>query len=115
MHDQVRVSIGHRCAHLQEQIQALLQGSLARRAPSNEIFALHILHHHVGTAVSAYPSVIKPCDAWVIERRKDLTLCMKSAYGRTRSRTHELECNGLFELPVGASRAVNLAHATAAN
>jgi hypothetical protein len=106
----------HCGAHDLEQLQALLDVEAARIAVDVDRLAVDILHDDVWCAVGRRAAVEQARDIRMIERRQDLAFELQPALDMPRQQpaSHQLDCDLLPELLVGALGQEHLAHAAAA-
>jgi len=116
VHDQVPVSVLDRVTHLEEEIEAGLDGEVTIVAVPVDRRTVHVLHHVERGAVVGHAPVEQPGDSRVLEPRQDLPFPKEplEPFAGAEPHREELERHFLLELPVGACGEKHHAHPTGA-
>ena len=81
VHDELLVGVGHRGAHLAEELHPRRHVEAARLGPLGDGRADDVLHHEVGEPLLGAPPVEEPHDARVLQRGQDLPLVAEARHG----------------------------------
>src|SRR5262245_7719543 len=102
MHDELRVRVLHRSAHLLEHRQALLDRQPALVAVAVDRPAFDALHYEVRPAVRRAAAIEEPGDRRVRQRRDDLALALEAPRDLPgiEARAQQLQRGGLRELAI---------------
>lgn len=117
VHHQRLVRAPHRGCHLQQQLEAFVDGQPALVAPFGDRQPVDELHHQVWLAVVGYAAVEQRRDAGMAEPGQDLALGLEAANreGCAGVRMEELHRDALPELVVRAGRFVHRTHPADSN
>ena len=109
---QPAVRVGHRVAHLQQQLHPRAQRQQAGAAVGVDRLALHVLQCQPGAAGFVHPGVVQPRDVRVLQRGQDVALARHALGQAARpGQARQLQRHQAFELPVHAARQPDTAHA----
>ena len=114
---QVRMRIGDRVAHLEEDRELGREGESGLRAEAVDRHPLDVLERQVRSAVRRDPAVDQTRDARMLEPRQDLALAFEpqAELARAHRRRQQLDRDALLEGTVGTLGEEDLAHSAGAD
>ena len=117
VHHQVRMRIGDRVAHLEEDRELGREGESGLGAEAIDRHALDVLEREVRGAVLRDPAVDETRDARMLEPRQDLALAFEpqAELARAHRRRQQLDRDALLEGTVGTLGEEDLAHSAGAD
>ena len=116
MRDQIAVRVRDRLRHLYEQRDALIDAQPLAVAGAVDRFAFDIFHHQIRPTLRVAAAVEQPRDAFVIQRRQDLSFLLETAqeFVGVGARAQQFHRAVLAEPAFAAFDEIHRAHAAAA-